>query len=70
MEWINVAAAVAAAALLVISWDLRQVKQRMEERDRKLSCSKLEEPFDDRGDEPPEVADAAQETAQRHAPRP
>ena len=35
MEWIDFTSGVAAAALLLISWDLHRIKQRMDEREQR-----------------------------------
>lgn len=49
-------ATLATAALLFISWDLHDIKQRMKQGEREIAPCKTEQPSHRRGHERPEVA--------------
>ena len=62
-------ATLATAALIFISWDLHDIKQRMKKREHEVAPRKAKQPFHGRRHECPEVTQPLPKVAQRDSGR-
>lgn len=65
MEYSDFAVSLATTALLLISWDLRSIKEGMKERQGKIARRKVAEPPHGHRDKGPEITQPVPKVAQR-----
>lgn len=69
MEGGDFLATLATAALLFISWDLHDIKQRMKQGEHEVAPRKAKQPFRGRGHECQEVTQPLPKVSQRDSGR-
>lgn len=69
MEYSDFAISLAATALLLISWDLRSIKEGMKERQGKIARRKVAEPLRGHRDKGPEITQPILKVAKRDSGR-